>query len=359
MKNFVRSLVAFVVISGILVTFSFVRPNGIPGPKPEQPFLVVNGSMPAKPLETPNGITLIYGIGDSLMQASGNVGREIQSPKVIAVIPKMFSFAMRGPQAVLTSKGVVTIACTQDGDIFCYKEDQDHHWKRTAQLNKPGTAKEGLLSLAAAGDNLVAVWLNAKAEKGQSIYSAISSNGGESWKSNEIYDSPDGTTCECCKPNVVVKDKTVYVMFRNWINGNRDMHIMKSIDGGLTFSGPEKVGTGNWKLKGCPMDGGDIQIDNNNQPATIWRREGRLYSAVGSGNENALGDGKNGSLAITKTGIAYAWTDNGMVVVQTPDRQILRLGEGTLPIMKTLNNGSLLCIWQQNGKILGSLIKSS
>jgi hypothetical protein len=358
MKNIVRSSVVFLAISSILAVLSFVLPNGVPKPKLEPTYLVVNGSMPAKPLETRDGITLVYGIGDSLMQASGIPGKEMQSPQVIAVIPKMFSFAMRGPQAVLTSTGVVTIVCTQSGDIFCYKEDRNHHWRRTAQLNTPGTAKEGLISLAGSGDKLVAVWLNAQAEKGQSIYSAISSDGGESWKSKEIYTSPDGTTCECCKPNVVMKDNTVYVMFRNWINGNRDMHIMNSTDGGLVFSTAEKVGTGNWRLKGCPMDGGDIQIDNNNQPTTIWRREGRLYSAVGIGNETALGDGKNGSLAVTKSGNAYAWTDNGMVVVQTQDRQIHRLGEGTLPILATLNNGSLLCIWQQSGKILGSLITS-
>jgi hypothetical protein len=293
------------------------------------------------------------------MEASGMPGKKMHSPRVIAVIPKMFSFAMRGPQAVLTRNGAVTIVCTQLGDILCYKEDGDHRWKRTAQLNKPGTAKEGLVSLAGDGDKLVAVWLNARPTKGQSIYSAISSDGGVSWKSSEIYESPDGTTCECCKPNVVMKGNTAYVMFRNWVNGNRDMYIMKSADGGLSFSTPEKVGTGNWKLNGCPMDGGDIQVDNDNQPATIWRREGKLYTAVGIGSETELGDGKNGSLAVTTTGKVYAWTDKGTVIVQTSDRQIHRLGEGNLPIVTSLDNGLLLCIWQQNGKILGSLVKST
>ena len=33
--------------------------------------------------------------------------------------------------------------------------------------------------------------------------------------------SPDTTVCECCKPSVVIEGNNVYVMFRNWLNGNR------------------------------------------------------------------------------------------------------------------------------------------
>ena len=118
MKNILRGSLFVVTLSSILAIVSFTHTtNGVRKPNPGEPYLVVNGSMPARPLETPDGITVIYGIGDSLMQASGIAGKEMQSPQVIAVIPKMFSFAMRGPQAVLTSNGVVTIVCTQSGDI--------------------------------------------------------------------------------------------------------------------------------------------------------------------------------------------------------------------------------------------------
>jgi hypothetical protein len=45
-----------------------------------------------------------------------------------------------------------------------------------------------------------------------------------------IYTSPDSTVCECCKPNVAMKGNNVYVMFRNWLHGNRDLYLIQSSD---------------------------------------------------------------------------------------------------------------------------------
>ena len=85
-----------------------------------------------------------------------------------------------------------------------------------------------------------------------------------------IYSSPDTTVCECCKPSVAMKGNKVYVMFRNWLNGNRDLHIIQSNDGGINFGKAQKLGEGSWKLKGCPMDGGGVIINTDNSILTVF-----------------------------------------------------------------------------------------
>src|SRR6478735_6106237 len=110
------------MIPAIFILLSFTgQPKEAPAANENQPFLIANGSMPAKPLQTGKEMTIIYGSGDSLMQVSGIPGKTMNAPTLIAVIPKMFSHAMRGPQSASTSKGVVITVCTEDGDIFSYK----------------------------------------------------------------------------------------------------------------------------------------------------------------------------------------------------------------------------------------------
>jgi len=344
----------FFLLQLLLMAKVYGQTNGSEQPNPEKSFLITDGIVLSKPINTLHGTKLVFTQGDSILVTSVEPGNQ-QQPEFVAVVPKMFSFAMRGPQATATKNGIVVAACTEDGDIFCFKQTGNAHWKKTATINKPATAKEGLMSLASEGDKLVAVWLNALPVKGQSIYAGFSTDGGESWTRREIYTSPDGTTCECCKPSVSVRDGVVYVMFRNWVNGNRDMHIMKSEDGGVTFSKAEQVGTGNWKLNGCPMDGGDLQINAAKQPVTIWRREGKLYTSLGSGNETFLAEGKNGSVQPSGSGNSYAWVDKGIVIVKTADGRQHRLGEGSAPKLETMTDGRLLCTWQKDKSIFGWL----
>jgi hypothetical protein len=79
------------------------------------------------------------------------------------------------------------------------------------------------------------------------------------WSKNlMIYESPAGTICECCHPSAAIDSEgQVLVMWRNWLAGSRDMYLVRSRDG-LTFSKPEKLGSGTWKLNACPMDGGGL-----------------------------------------------------------------------------------------------------
>ena len=181
-------------------------------------------------------------------------------------------------------------------------------------------SKEGLTALDADGSKAYAVWLEVNNPKGQSVYGARSIGGGKTWNKNIIvYASPSGTVCECCKPSVKVSGNNVYVMFRNFLNGNRDLYLIKSSDGGKTLGQAQKLGNGSWKLDGCPMDGGGLAINNNKIPETVWRRQGKIYTAQPGKPENEIGEGRSCSIETVNNKNVYAWTEKGNIMVMKPD----------------------------------------
>src|SRR4029450_4736158 len=102
-----------------------------------------------------------------------------------------------------------------------------------------------------------------------------SRDGGASWSANYVvYESPSGTVCQCCHPSVAVStDGIIHVLFRNALEGSRDVYVVRSEDGGRTFVAANRLGLGTWKLEGCPMDGGGLAVDGTGAVATIWRRD--------------------------------------------------------------------------------------
>jgi hypothetical protein len=181
--------------------------------------------------------------------------------------------------------------------------------------------------------------------KGQRLYGAQSKDGGKTWsKSMLIYSSPDNSICECCKPSVVVKGNYIYAMFRNWINGNRDLYLITSSNNGKTFGQAQKLGVGSWKLNGCPMDGRGLTVNKNGTPETVWRREGKIYAATAGSPEKEIGEGRGCSMESVNGKNIYTWTNNGDVVVMKPQGQKRVLGKGSQPLLKALYNEHVICV---------------
>src|ERR1700694_457901 len=236
--------------------------------------ILAAGQMPNAAKDNANNLYLTYGTEDSIMYSVLKNGAEsFSTPTLISVLPKLAASHSRGPQIAATSNGLVLTACNNMCDIFSYVKDASGNWQQTGKVNEVDTvAKENLMALSADGNNAFAVWLDLR-DKHNKIFGAKSSDGGKTWDKNVlVYASPDTTVCECCKPSVVVKGNNVYVMFRNWLNGNRDLHLIQSSDGGQTFGKAQKLGTGSWALKGCPMDGGGLVVDKDGNPQTVWNR---------------------------------------------------------------------------------------
>ena len=183
-------------------------------------------------------------------------------------------------------------------------------------------------------------------------------DGGKTWTKNRlVYESPDGTVCECCKPSVAIKGNNVYVMFRNWLNGNRDLYLIKSSDAGKTFGQAQKLGNESWKLNGCPMDGGGLVINKNGNSETVWRREEKIYSSTPGLPEQEIGEGRNCSIETINNKNIYAWTEKGNVIVMKSGGKKIMLGKGSLPLLKALNNEQLICIWESEKQIHASVLE--
>jgi hypothetical protein len=219
------------------------------------------------------------------------------------------------------------------------------------------TAKEGLMALSGDGNNLFAIWLDLR-DKYNKILGSSSSDGGNSWSKNiAIYASPDKTVCECCKPSVVVKGNRVYVMFRNWLNGNRDLYLTQSGDGGNTFGKAEKLGNGSWALNGCPMDGGGLTVHDNNKVQTVWRREAKIYANEPGKPEVQIGEGRGCTLASINNQTVYAWTENGQVVCLLPKAGKKIMGKGRFPVIKAIDNDKIMCVWENEKQILSQVVE--
>jgi hypothetical protein len=321
-------------------------------------FIIANGQMPQL-AKSKNNLYVVYGAGNSIMYShSSDNGNTFSKPLLISVVPDVYTFAMRGPQIAVTNNNIIVTACTTLGNIFSFYKNKNGAWTQGSRVNDADTiCKEGLMALSADGNNAFAVWLDLRENQRNKIYGAKSVDGGKTWGKNIfIYASPDTTVCECCKPSVIINGANIYVMFRNWLNGNRDLYLIQSTDGGNTFSQAQKLGAGSWKLNGCPMDGGAIVL-NNGIPETVWRRRDKVFIATPGMPEKEIGEGRNCTVETINGKNVYAWVENGEIVFINPQGEKKLLGKGSLPVLKTLNNKQVICVWEKEKQIHASLIE--
>ena len=313
------------------------------------------GTMPNLAADKSGSVYIVYGRSDSILCShSADAGKVFSAPELVGVLPDLVDYSMRGPQVALLANGVLVTACSRQGDIFSFSKDGSGRWSKRGKVNDIDTvAKEGLMALAADGDHAFAVWLDLRNNKRNKIAGAISYNGGKTWLANTIvYQSPDTTVCECCKPSVVMRGSNVYVLFRNKLNGSRDLYIISSVDGGKTFGDARKLGSKSWQLNGCPMDGGGMALNKANSIETVWRRNDSVFTCRSGDEEKMVAKGKNCTLESVDGKNVYAWTTDGEVIVKKPGGDIIHLGKGQLPLIKQIGNDDVLCVWEKDKQVM-------
>lgn len=250
-------------------------------------------------------------VRDGVIQVGAFPAREEgnEPPDDVAAPPKLMTGMRRGPRIAVAGEAVVVTAIAgEPAELLSWRStDGGETWKQTAHsiAGEPGAVREGLHDSAGNADGkLAVVWLDMRDadENGTELWMAESNDTGTTWGTpRRIYHNPGGTICECCHPSVTydTSGKPI-VLFRNSLDGNRDMYLWR--DGEA-----EKLGTGAWPLNGCPMAGGDLAayIDPMNDREvieTVWRREGTIYSATPTAEESAIADGRQPVLVVSDAG---------------------------------------------------------
>ena len=310
------------------------------------------GEQPQITVDSRETVRLVYGhAGKIYFSTSTDKGRTFSEPNVIGEVNEMHLGMTRGPQLATSKDYSVVTAMDKKGNIHAFRlTHRSGRWEKIGNVNDvDGSAPEGLMAVAADdSNNFYAVWLDVREGRKNNIcFTTL--NGRSGWSQNRfVYKSPEGSVCECCKPSIAVKDKTVSIMFRNWLKGSRDLYVITSSDGGKDFSPAKKLGLGTWPLKGCPMDGGGLSIDPANRIHTAWQRAGVVYYARPGGPEEKLGDGRN----VGMNGQLVTWDNGSVMMLKRVNGDAKEIGEGTALKVHEFPDTSVLAVWEKDKTIV-------
>ena len=311
-------------------------------------------------------VAMTFGAGSAVyFSASRDQGLTFSTPVKVAEAPLLALGRHRGPRIAITPSAIVISALVgtktppgSDGDLKSWRStDGGKTWSAGATLNDaPASAREGLHTMAAASNGLLfAAWLDLRS-KGTTLYGAVSKDGGATWSKNTlVYQSPSGTICQCCHPTAIIDAKgVIHVMWRNALDGARDMYVARSADGGATFGAAAKAGLGSWPLEACPMDGGGLAIGPQGKLVSIWRRESDVYLSEEGAAEKKIEAGKDAAIAAGPDGIYAVWTSSGAVHARVPGSPlpVTLAPQGAFPQVIAVPGGPVLAAWEDGGQVI-------
>ena len=314
----------------------------------------------------PSGrIHVVFGKDNAIYHTASTDERTFSLPVKVGELDKLALKMRRGPRvAVAGQRVIVTAISHQDGMLHCWNSaDDGKMWKEQAPLNSPaGSAREGLHAMAGDGRNLIAIaWLDLR-NKGTELWSRVSRDGGTTWGAEtRVYASPDGHICECCHPSLAAGPKgEIAALWRNWLDGSRDMWLAVSHDGGRTFADARKLGPGTWQLKGCPMDGGAVAFADNGKPVAVWRREMTVFASAAPDREDRLSD--SGTQPVIQTsgqGILTVWEERSGLMLKRDQAAPTQLAtNGRAAAMAAMPDGSVVVAWETgDGSIMTDIVQ--
>jgi len=200
-------------------------------------------------------VALTFGAGSAIyFTASHDAGRTFSAPVKVEQAGNVLLTHHRGPRIAISGSAIVISAVAgktassdthaahgagPDGDLFVWRStDGGKTWSQGIRVNDvPNAPNEALHTLAAdAKGNLFVAWLDHRpGNPGKTLYGARSTDAGATWSKNFlVYQSPDGSICECCHPSsAFAPNGELLVMWRNWLDGSRDMYLARSRSTGL------------------------------------------------------------------------------------------------------------------------------
>jgi len=143
-----------------------------------------------------------------------------------------------------------------------------------------GTAPDGKIYVS---------WLDGRNDlEAKEVFMTVSEDGGRSFGENYAISA---LACPCCQPTIKFLEggKTIVVSYRD--NGTpsadgktdnvRDHLMIRSTDGGQTFSDPVVISQDGWTFASCPHAGISIGVDSQNRIHAVWWTGGRTADEAG------------------------------------------------------------------------------
>jgi len=354
-------------------------------PPHAKPFLVAKTGWAPSLSVTPKGeVLLVYKgtdrAGATRQEANGlyftktaSVGGAFDPPVKVAEFTAMIAGMRREPQVASDGRTLLITGVERRGFVVraFRSEDGGKTWSGPARVNSPRSRNgEGLYSLTASpSGSFHVVWLDSRQPGSTQIWHARSIDGGRTWSEKNAYPVDGGSVCECCWPFITADARgKLYLLFRNNLGNIRDMHVVESLDDGQTWqTRSRKLGSGTWNINACPVQGGSMAFSPDDQPVTIWGRQGRVFTSGLSGEETSLGRGRNPSIAVGPDGPYALWEEGaagprakGAINVKEPGGNILRFREGgtqeggpfaTSSVIAGHPRSGVVAAWEENGAI--------
>ncbi len=311
------------------------------------------GRQPQLTCDERGDVHIAYGCGDEIFYLkSSDGGKLFTAPVVVAKVSHLMLGMRRGPRIAVINNAILVTAPSDDLLSFV-STDGGTSWSKANRVNdKERAAREGLHNIVAIPKaGFFATWLDGRNGKTE-IWGANSADGLH-WNNNRlIYHSPNGSVCECCHPSVAVSQNgDMTVMWRNSIEGSRDMYFTKSRDHGTTFSKAAKLGTGTWKLNACPMDGGSLALYDDGRLLSVWRRDGSLFSSSSERDETQLANGAQPAVTISRGVPIMAWSSNNTIYLKTDAKSPAAIGKGNYPCLSSHpKSGAAFVVWESDAE---------
>jgi hypothetical protein len=154
---------------------------------------------------------------------------------------------------------------------FARSDDAGTSWSAPVSINEgEAFGAHSFHALIAGADGAVyASWIN-NDPKHPGVWLRASRDGGRSWEaSHAVYPDP---TCPCCRTALALaKDGTLYLAWRAIFPGDvRDIVVMRSKDGGATWSAPVRPRADDWVFPGCPHAGPSLKVADDGSVHISW-----------------------------------------------------------------------------------------
>lgn len=294
--------------------------------------------------------------------AASTDGGATFSPAVkVAALPKLMLGNRRGPRVAAHGERL-TVTAIGDELVAFTSADGGKTWSGAVTINDvPDSAHEGLhdLGVSPTGE-LFVTWLDLRNGTTE-LWGASSRDGGRTWAPDQlVYKSPDKSVCECCHPSVLFDGEgNLSVMWRNSIEGSRDMWLTTRPAGAGSFTAARKLGEGTWKINGCPHDGGALVALGGGKFGAVAQRSGEIFAVNADNKETMLGRGRQ-PVAIEGTGgITVIWNDgSGLVAVRdvrqgTPTKLA---AEARFPVVASVPGKGAVVAYERSAKETTSIV---